>query len=127
MKILVTAEQFGYGPIATCLNVIKELKKYPNIELTFMGTGIALEQAIMSNYFDKIIECKTYDIKELEQKKEEFYKYDVILSSENIPGAIYALKLGLKNVYYMDNLMWMWDKLEDGLENLKGYIISEII
>lgn len=127
MKILVTAEQFGYGPIATCLNVVRELKKYKDIEMTFMGTGIALEQAKMSNYFNKIIECKTYDISELEKNKEEFFKYDVILSSENIPGARFALKLGLKNVYYMDNLMWMWDKIEPGIENLKGYIISETI
>ena len=124
-KILVTAEQFGYGPIATCLNVVKELYKYPDVEMTFMGTGIALEQARMTNYFKTIIECKTYDEKELEPMKEEFLKYDVILSSENIPGARFALKIGHKNVYYMDNLMWMWDKLENGISDLKGYIISE--
>lgn len=127
MKILVSAEAFGYGPIATCLNVVKELKKYDDIKMVFIGTGIALEQALMSNYFDETIECKTFDFKELE-KFEEFYKtFDVILSSENINGVRFALKIGMKNVYYIDNLMWMWDKLEDGLENLKGYIISETI
>lgn len=127
MKILVTAEAFGYGPIATCLNVVKELKNYPNVELTFLGTGIALEQARMTNYFKNIIECKTFDFKELENVKEIFLNHDVILSSENINGARYALRLGLKNVYYMDNLMWMWDKIEEDLENLKGYIISETL
>lgn len=127
MRILVTAEAFGYGPIATCLNVVKELNKFPDVKMTFLGTGIALEQAQMTNYFDTLLECKTFDYKALEGVKELFLNHDVVLSSENIPGAVFALKLGLKRVYYLDNLMWMWDKLHDGLENLKGYIISESI
>lgn len=127
MKLLVTAEQFGYGPIATCLNVVKELYKYPDIEMTFLGTGIAIEQAKMTKYFKNIIECKTYDKNELEKFKDIFFKHDVILCSENIPGARFALSIGMKNVYYIDNLMWMWDQIEDGIENLRGYIISEIL
>ena len=127
MKILVTAEAFGYGPIATCLNVVKELKKYSVVKMTFLGTGIALEQAKMTNYFDTLLECKTFDYEALERARELFLGHDVILSFENIPGAAYALKIGLKNVYYIDNLMWMWDKLHDGLENLKGYVISETL
>ena len=91
MNVLVTAEHFGYGPIATALNVVKELKKYDDITLSFMGTGIALEQAKMSNYFDKIIECKTYDINELKKVKMILLNFDVILSSENQPGAKYAV------------------------------------
>ncbi|MDD3048399.1 MAG: hypothetical protein PHQ89_00190 [Bacilli bacterium] len=127
MKILVSAEVFGYGPIITCLNVVKELHNFENVEMDFIGTGIALEQARMTNYFKNFYECRTYDLKELESVKALYLNYDVILSSENINGAIFALKLGLKNVYYIDNLMWMWDKIENGLENLKGYIISETI
>lgn len=127
MKILVTAEAFGYGPIATCLNVVKELKKIPDVSMTFLGTGISLEQAKMTNYFDTILECETFKYEELEKAKDVFFNHDVVLSSENIPGAIFALKNGLKNVYYMDNLMWMWDEIHDGLEDLKGYIISETI
>ena len=80
MNILVTAEQFGYGPVATALSVVKELKKFPKIKLTFMGTGIALEQAEMSNYFDEIIECKTFDKNELEKFKNKILSFDVILS-----------------------------------------------
>ena len=127
MNVLVTAEHFGYGPIATALNVVKELKKYDDITLSFMGTGIALEQAKMSNYFDKIIECKTYDINELKKVKMILLNFDVILSSENQPGAKYAVECGHEAVYFIDNLMWMWDRLDKGLENVKGYFISEII
>lgn len=127
MKILVTAEQFGYGPIATCLNVVEELKKYEDVTLTFAGTGIALEQAKMTDYFDEIIECKTYDLDELKTIENVFLDNDIILSSENVPGAQFGLKINHPNVYYIDNLMWMWDEIHEGLENLKGYIISESI
>ncbi len=127
MKLLITAEHFGYGPITTALNVVKELKKYNDINISFMGTGIALEQAKMTNYFDKIIECKTYDINELKKVKNILLDYDVILSSENQPGVKFAIECGHKSVYFIDNLMWMWDKLDEGLEQAKGYFISEII
>ena len=35
MKILVSAESFGYGPITTGLNIVKELKKYNDVKLDF--------------------------------------------------------------------------------------------
>ena len=34
MKILVSAESFGYGPITTGLNIVKELKKYNDFYIT---------------------------------------------------------------------------------------------
>ena len=127
MKILVSAESFGYGPITTGLNIVKELKKYSNISLDFIGSGIAMEQAKLSKYFEKYYQCDTYDITSLEKNKDIFLKYDIYLSSENINGAIFALKNGLENTYYVDNLMWMWDKIPDELFNVKKYFISEII
>ena len=35
MRILVSAESFGYGPITTGLNVVKELIKFKNIKVEF--------------------------------------------------------------------------------------------
>ena len=128
--ILVTAEKFGYGPIITCLNVIKQLKKELyhqklNIKLYFLGTSIAKEQALLSNFFDKVIECKTYDYSELEKQQQLFENAIAVLSSENQFGAIYAKRLGHKNVYFIDNLVWMWDRITFELENVDGYFISE--
>ncbi len=128
--ILVTAEKFGYGPIITCLNVIKQLKnelyrQKLNIKLYFLGTSIAKEQAVLSNLFDKVIECKTYDYSELEKQQQIFKDAVAVLSSENQFGAIYAKRLGNKNVYFIDNLVWMWDRITSGLENIDGYFISE--
>lgn len=127
MKILVSAESFGYGPITTGLNIVKELKKYNDVKLDFIGSGIAMEQAKMSGYFENYYLCDTYDFMSLEKSKSIFEKYHIFLSSENVNGAIFALKNGIKNTYYVDNLMWMWDKIPDGLLTVKKYFISEII
>lgn len=128
--ILITAEKFGYGPIITCLNAIKDLKKEINIrklnlKLYFLGTSIAKEQAKLSKLFDKIIECRTYDYNELEKHRKLFEGASAVLSSENQFGAIYAKQLGKQNVYFIDNLVWMWDKITPGLESVDGYFISE--
>jgi len=127
MRILVSAESFGYGPITTGLNIVKELKNHSNLKLDFIGSGIALEQAKMSGFFDKLYICDTFDNKDLEKNIDIFKKYDMLLSSENVNGAIFALKNGIKNTYYIDNLMWMWDKIPEGLNNVKKFFISETI
>ncbi len=127
MRILVSAESFGYGPITTGLNVVKELKKYDNVTLDFIGSGIALEQAKLSGYFDKFYLCDTYDFDSLYKNINIFKSYNIFLSAENVNGAIFALKNGLVNTYYLDNLMWMWDKIPEELNEVKKYFISEII
>ncbi|MBE6144753.1 MAG: hypothetical protein E7169_04185 [Firmicutes bacterium] len=124
MKILVSAESFGYGPIATCLNVIKELIKYPDVIVDFIGSGISLEQAKMSGYFNEFYECDTFDMVDLEKHKDVFLKYDIYFSSENINGAIFSLDY-IKNVYYVDNLVWMWDEIPEKLGKVKKFFISE--
>lgn len=124
MKILVSAESFGYGPIATCLNVIKELKKYDDVSVDFIGSGISLEQAKLSGYFDKFYICDTYDIESLKKFENIFKQYNVFFSSENVNGAIFGLKF-IKNTYYVDNLVWMWDKIPDELGKVKKFFISE--
>ncbi len=124
MRILVSAETFGYGPVATCLNVVKELKKHDDVTVDFIGSGIALEQAKMSGYFDKYYICDVFDFESLKKFEKVFKSYNIFFSSENINGAIFGLRY-IKNTYYIDNLMWMWDKVSKELEELKGYFISE--
>lgn len=127
MRILVSAECFGYGPITTVLNIVKYLKQYKNVCLDFIGSGISLEQAKLSNYFDKYYICNTYDKNDLERCKSIIKQYDIFLSSENIEGAVFAVKNNIKKVYYADNLMWMWDKLPEELNKVSKFFISEII
>jgi len=127
MKILIMAESFGYGPIITALNVATELKKLNDVYLDFIGKGTALEQAKMSNYFDSFIVCDLNDDNDLIKYEESFKVYDAILSSDTLNGTIFLIKKSYKNVYYIDNLMWMWDEIPEELCNVKKYIISETI
>ncbi len=124
MRVLVSAESFGYGPIVTCLSVIKELKKHDDVTVDFIGSGISLEQAKLSGYFDKFYECDTYDFTSLQKFEDIFRQYNIFFASENANGAIFALKF-IKNTYYVDNLVWMWDKIPNELGKVKKYFISE--
>lgn len=124
MKVLVSAESFGYGPISTCLDVVKELKKFDDVSLDFIGSGISLEQAKLSKYFDKFYECDTYDKEDLKKFADVYKEYDIYFNSENIQGAIFGLNY-IKNVYYVDNLVWMWDEIPAELGKVKKYFISE--
>ena len=124
MKILVSAESFGYGPIATCLSVIKELKKYKDVSVDFIGSGISLEQAKLSGYFDQYYECDTYDFESLKDFEDVFKQYNIFFSSENVNGAIFGLNF-IENIYYVDNLVWMWDMIPTELGKVKKFFISE--
>ncbi len=126
--ILVTAEKFGYGPIATCLNVVKYLavlKKKFGFKIVFLGSSIAKQQAEQSNFFDEIIECQTHLYSELEMHESLFLNSEIVFSSENQLGAIYAREIGHEKVFYIDNLFWMWNKIPEGLNYVTKYYISE--
>lgn len=124
-KILVSAIAFGYGPVTTCLNVIKFLKNYSDITLDFIGSGIALEQAKMSHYFNNYYKCDSYD--DLANFEELFKTYDGVFSVEDDKVAIFSKKIGVKKVYYLDNLMWMWNELDDTLKTVNKFFISEVM
>lgn len=126
-KILVSAEMFGYGPITTLLNVMPEFSTYDDLEFDFIGNGVALEQAKMSGFFKKFYVCNTYDIEDLEKLKKIFPTYDAMISSENPVGIIFGMEHGIKKVYYIDNLVWMWDTIDSRLNNVSKFFISEII
>ena len=110
-RILVSAEMFGYGPVTTLLNVMKEFPKDPNLQFDFIGNGVALEQAKMSNFFKKHYVCNNYDINSLNRFKNIFPLYDALISSENPVCAIFGMESNIKKVYYIDNLVWMWDAI----------------
>jgi len=122
VRVLVTAEAFGYGPIITGINIIKNLKMKCSVELIFMGSGVALEQAKKSDFFQEYIYAETFNRKDLIAHKDIFLAVDSILSFENVEGAVYGVQLG-KMVFYVDNLFWMWDVIPKELERTAGYFI----
>ncbi|WP_240420355.1 hypothetical protein [Paenibacillus periandrae] len=124
MKILVTAESFGYGPIITCLNVIEKLKRRTVGTFSFLGSGVSMEQAKLSELFDEYVECDTFSSADLKKHDGVFNEASFIVSSENIEGAIYGVKAG-KKVFYIDNLFWMWDEIPQELGEVDTYFIAE--
>ena len=124
-RILVSAEMFGYGPVTTLLNVMKEFPKDSNLQFDFIGNGVALEQAKMSNFFKEYYVCNNYDINSLNHFKNIFSSYDALISSENPVCAIFGMENNIKKVYYIDNLVWMWDTIDSRLNNVTRFFISE--
>lgn len=122
-RIVVTAEAFGYGPIITCLNVIRYMKKNTNLSYIFIGSGVALEQAKTAEIFSRCIECETFLIEKLNQC-EAFNKAEWVISFENVIGAILAVRKK-KHVLYVDNLFWMWDELPKELTRVDNYYVVE--
>ena len=55
----------------------------------------------MSGYFENYYLCDTYDFMSLEKSKSIFEKYHIFLSSENVNGAIFALKKRHKKILIM--------------------------
>lgn len=123
--VLLTAEEFGYGPSVTLNCIVNNLRQMYHDRFVFMGAGVALEQAKKSMLYDEYVVCSTYDTKSLEQNESWFKKADFILSVENPNGAIFSLKYNTK-VFYVDNLFWMWDYLPKKLEQVNRYFILDI-
>lgn len=121
--VCVTAEAFGYGPIITCVNVIKKVSEKTNISFVFLGSGVALEQAEMSGLFIDYVECETYLEEEL-KKQEVFRNAEWIISFENIVGAVLGVREN-KHVLYVDNLFWMWDSIPKELNEVDAYFATE--
>ena len=121
--VCVTAEAFGYGPIITCVNVIKALAKKINVPFAFLGSGVALEQAKMSGLFSDYIECETH-LEDEVRKQPIFQKAKWIISFENPCGAICGVQEN-KHVFYVDNLFWMWDRIPRELHDVDVYFASE--
>lgn len=118
-KILVTAENFAFGPISKLVTVAEELIKRGH-ELTFIGEGTAYQLGSKIN-FKKIYRFDT-DSKEFMKWGEKiFKKADVVLTSGDRSSVILCQKLGIP-VIWLDILFWWWDEIPNFLLNVDLYI-----
>lgn len=125
--ILVTAEEFGYGPSVTLNCIIENVRKcLPEENILFLGNGIALEQAKRSKLYSQYIVCNTFDFDDLNRCQQYFEKADFIICSENLNGAIYSVRKGLKT-FYIDNLFWMWASIPNELKLVEKYFITDFV
>jgi len=123
-NIVLTAENFAFGPIGKLLDVVEVLKEYDH-NLTFAGYGTSLQLA--KNYpFNEIIEIDTDDSKNKSKLEAINAKADLLISSMDIPSIIAAQKVGVRTVW-IDCLFWFWDSIPEPVLNVDLYIKESLM
>lgn len=118
-KIVLTAENFAFGPIGKLLDVA-ELLVNSGHSLTFAGYGTSLQLA-KKFPFQKVYEIDTDDPKSAGRLESIISAADVLISSMDIPSVVIAKRLG-KLTVWLDCLFWFWDKIPDEVLTVDLYI-----
>lgn len=112
--ILVTAEEFGYGPIITAIYFLEQVNNYKHIECVFAGKGLSLVQAKKSDLFVECAECDLKDNDQIINFLNNRSDINTIISFENLESIIVGVHKHLKTIY-IDNLFWMWKSIPEEL------------
>jgi hypothetical protein len=118
-KILLTAENFAFGPIGKLLTIADLLKKAGH-KLVFAGYGTSLQLA-RSYPIDEIHEVDTDDPNSKGKLLELTNKTDVLISAMDLQSVLVAKSLG-KPVVYVDCLFWFWEDISEGLFDIELYV-----
>jgi len=118
-KILVTAENFAFGPVSKLVTVAEELIKRGH-ELTFIGEGTAYQLGSKVR-FKKIYRFDTDSKEFIEWGEKIFKKADVVLTSGDRSSVILCQKLNIP-IIWLDILFWWWDEIPKFLWNVDLYI-----
>lgn len=118
-KIVLTAENFAFGPIGKLLNVANLLINSGHT-LIFVGYGTSLQLA-KKFPFKKIYELDTDNPKSSNELESIISTSDVLISSMDIPGVVAAKHLG-KPVIWLDCLFWFWDRIPQEVLDVDLYI-----
>jgi len=118
-KIVLTAENFAFGPIGKLLNVASLLINSGHT-LIFVGYGTSLQLA-KKFPFKKIYELDTDNPKSSNELESIISTSDVLISSMDIPSVVAAKHLG-KPVIWLDCLFWFWDRIPQEVLDVDLYI-----
>ena len=122
--ILVTAEEFGYGPIITAIYFLEQVNNYKHIECVFAGKGLSLVQPKKSDLFVECVECDLKDNDQIINFLNNRSDINTIISFENLESIIVGVHKHLKTIY-IDNLFWMWKSIPEELNRVDNYIIVD--
>lgn len=123
-NILLTAENFAYGPIGKLLVIAKELKKSGH-KLTFVGFGTA-HQLANKFEFDEVHLIDT-DSELFEKKVETLVgNSDILVTAMDRSSTTLFMKKK-KPVVWIDTLFWWWDKIPDFLWDVDLYLFQRSI
>lgn len=118
-KIVLTAENFAFGPIGKLLNVANLLMNSGH-ELIFVGFGTSLQLA-RKFPFQKIYELDTDNPDSFNKLKSIISTEDILISSMDIPSVTAAKQLG-KPVIWLDCLFWFWETIPNEVLDVDLYI-----
>jgi hypothetical protein len=118
-KLVLTAENFAFGPIGKLLDIVDLLKEQGH-ELTFAGFGTSFQLA--KNYpFDAIYEIDTDNPESNSVLEKIISKANMLISSMDIPSVKVAQRLG-KLTTWIDCLFWFWDSIPKEVLDVDLYI-----
>lgn len=123
-KLVLTAENFAFGPIGKLLDVADLLWDQGH-ELIFAGFGTSLQLA--KNFpFKTIHEIDTDNSESNAALEAVITQADMLISSMDIPSIVVAERLG-KLTTWIDCLFWFWDSIPKPVLNVDLYIIERLM
>ena len=126
LKLAFLATSFGFGPVSKAVSIASAVRDCCGTgpQLTFFGSGIALEFAERSNAFDCLV-CDEVDDKERwPTLLSQFSAYDCVISVLNF-HALSFWSGGLPPLVIVDSLAWLWPQLPDHMERARAYVVQE--
>lgn len=118
-RIVLTAENFAFGPIGKLLNVAALLRRRDYL-MEFAGFGTSLQLAKRFP-FDLVHQIDTDDRVSIPRLKRIIGKADIVISSMDISSVIVAQSLK-KPVVWIDCLFWFWDSIPQPVINADLFI-----
>jgi hypothetical protein len=121
VKLLLSAEPFGFGPSAAIATFFPHLqKKFKHI--SFIGSGHTLDLQRTLPY-DSIHNSTDAD---QEKIRDILKQYDLVLTATDFAIAKQAQDLGIPTIIY-DPLTWYWDPIPKTIGKAKCYIAQDFI
>ena len=118
-KLVLTAENFAFGPIAKLLFVADLLVGHGH-RLVFAGFGTSLQLA--KNFpFDEIHEIDTDNPESKEELENIISKADMVISVMDLNSVIVAKRLK-KPVVWIDCLFWFWESIFEPVLDVDLYV-----
>lgn len=116
VKILSSAESFGYGPSSKLVSIVRSLTKKMGCKVDFLGEGAALNFALQNS-------LTFSSVHEYDGTYPDSSDYNMVLSVMN-PYTILWGWFHRKKCIYVDSLYWFWKFEEENFERLENLIIE---
>lgn len=120
MRILASAQPFGFGPVAQLVGMARQLEAG---EISFLGSGIALRYAQLNgSHFDSV---GHFDFADIPRAREVVKRFDAVMSVME-PQLVYVGVRESRPVHFFDSLFgfWLVDRPLDDLARIARIVTS---